>query len=267
MTIEGRYNFGNYEFEIPYDVDVKKGLYDTSVILEQTSPGWEKQWKETEILKIKVEEDMQGFHYINSVVETDGNQDAVFRFKNGTGANRIVSIDELGIWVKNVPELENDNHARGYYIPQRSFTCDLDKGTITISKDWIQNYGERLVPYAYRAFISYTLADGEKVVRDLTQLLDSVPIDEFQNPGDEAWYFMYREPESEVLLGDINLDGEVNSGDLAYMLQVTNKRIEEAELSEAQIKAGDVSGADGVINSGDLAKLLQYINGRIDSLG
>lgn len=215
-------------------------------------------------------EDLQELQYINTVVEADGTQDVTFRFKNGTGINEIVSIDGINIWVKNVPEYGNDGKEHGYGVPQENFTYDLNEGTVTISKEWIQDKRESLVPYVYRVLMTYTLADGKKVWGDTSGMSDSVPIDEFQNPGDEAWYFYYQEPEPDVLPGDINLDEEVNSGDLAYMLQVTNKRIAESELSEAQIKAGDVSGADGepdgTINSGDLAKLLQYINGRIDEL-
>ena len=70
--------------------------------------------------------------------------------------------------------------------------------------------------------------------------------------------------------GDINGDGIVNSGDLAFMLQLVNKRISVDELTQDQIQAGDVSAspgeAAGTINSGDLATLLQFINGRISSL-
>lgn len=75
---------------------------------------------------------------------------------------------------------------------------------------------------------------------------------------------------SELQKGDMNGDGEVNSGDLALMLQFVNKRIGSESLTEAQLAAGDVSRTDGEaegnINSSDLAKLLQYINKRIDSL-
>ena len=70
--------------------------------------------------------------------------------------------------------------------------------------------------------------------------------------------------------GDINADGIVNSGDLAYMLQVVNKRTDVESLTQDQITAGDVNSPDGevkgTINSGDLSKLLQFVNGRISSL-
>lgn len=76
--------------------------------------------------------------------------------------------------------------------------------------------------------------------------------------------------ETEILLGDMTQDGEVGLEDLAYMLQVVNERVSMSELSEAQIKAGDVAQSgdepEGIIDLGDLAKLLQFINERIGSL-
>ena len=275
LSIEGRYNSGNYEFEIPYDVDVEEGIYNTSVILEQTSPGWEEEWTDTKILKVKVEEDMQGVHYVNSFAETDGTKDAVFKFKNGTGANRIVSIDEIKFAAVNGP---GPDDAYSGFTKTEDFEYDLDKGTVTIPKEWFtyvkEEFGMSFLPYVYFGEMTFTLESGGQVTADLSDMPQEVPIDEFKNPGDEAWYFIYREPEvtePDYLPGDIDANGEVNSGDLAYMLQVTNKRIDISELTENQIEAGDVSRqegeAEGTINSGDLATLLQYINGRIDSLG
>lgn len=70
--------------------------------------------------------------------------------------------------------------------------------------------------------------------------------------------------------GDMNGDGEIDSGDLAFMLRFVNKRIGSESLTEAQLVAGDVSRSDGepegTIDSSDLAKLLRYINKRINSL-
>ena len=76
--------------------------------------------------------------------------------------------------------------------------------------------------------------------------------------------------EETAIKGDMNLDGVVNSADLAYMLQYVNKRLSEDEVTKEQLQAGDVSRTDGqaigTVNSSDLAKLLQFINHRIDSL-
>ena len=74
----------------------------------------------------------------------------------------------------------------------------------------------------------------------------------------------------EVVLGDITQDSVVNLADLSLMLQVVNERVLMSELSEAQIKAGDVAQSPGeptgTINLGDLARLLQYVNERITEL-
>ena len=275
VTLEGIFWMSNFQIKIPYDVDVIAGVYDTSVVLRQTSPGWEEEWTDTKILKVKVEEDMQGVHYVNSFVETDGTKDAVFKFKNGTGANRIISIDEIKFAAVNGP---GPDDAYSGFTKTEDFEYDLNKGTVTIPKEWFtyvkEEFGMSFLPYVYFGEMTFTLESGGQVTADLSDMPQEVPIDEFENPGDEAWYFIYREPEEtepDYLPGDIDANGEVNSGDLAYMLQVTNKRIDISELTENQIRAGDVSRqegeAEGTINSGDLATLLQYINGRIDSLG
>lgn len=277
LSLDGSRRWGNYVFQFPYDVDVKKGVYDCTVIFKMADGSEDRI--DTASLKVEVPEDMLGVHLINTVAETDGTKDAVFYFRNGTGANRVTQVVEVCFNARDdrdVPESGQDHEYWGFYRPETAIEYDLDKGEVIIPKEWIgstyEQFGMSFIPYVYYGETRFVLANGETV--DIksphTVTYEGTPIDEFQNPGDEAWYFIYREPDQDVLLGDINLDEVVNSGDLAYMLQVTNKRIAESELSEAQIKAGDVSGADGgsdgTINSGDLAKLLQYINGRIESL-
>lgn len=73
-----------------------------------------------------------------------------------------------------------------------------------------------------------------------------------------------------VLLGDINGDGEVDASDLAYMLKYVNERMDNAEVTKVQLVAGDVAKVDGeeegTVNASDLAKLLRYVNERISSL-
>lgn len=280
LSFEGKYySDGDYLAQIPYDEDVKKGTYDCIVCFEredgssgQVDPG---------VLRLKVPEDMKGIHLINTVAETDGSEDAVFYMENGTGPNRVVAVDSVSFMARDnsdVPESEWYYEYWGFHRSKQDIEFDPDKGTVTIPKEWIgstyEQFGMSFIPYVYYwDTITFTLESGNNIYikSPYSVSYEGTPIDEFQNPGDEAWYFIYRESEQNVMLGDINLDGEVNSGDLAYMLQVTNKRIDESELSETQLKAGDVSGTDvgpdGVINSGDLAKLLQYINGRIESLG
>ena len=56
------------------------------------------------------------------------------------------------------------------------------------------------------------------------------------------------------LVGDVNLDGAVDSTDSAEVLQYA---AEYKELTEEQHKAADVNG-DGVSDSSDAAQILQY---------
>ena len=273
LSFEGKYySDGDYLAQIPYDEDVKKGTYDCVVRFEredgssgQVDPG---------VLRLKVPEDMKGIHLINTVAETDGSEDAVFYMKNGTGSNRVVAVDGISFRARdnsNVPESEWYYEYWGFHRGGQELEFDPDRGTVTIPKEWIgstyEQFGMSFIPYVYYwDIITFILENGSNIYikSPYSVSYEGTPVDEFVNPGDESWYFIYHEPE--IMAGDINLDQQVNSGDLAYMLQVTNKRIDESELSEFQLDAGDVSGADGVINSGDLAKLLQYINGRIESL-
>lgn len=93
--------------------------------------------------------------------------------------------------------------------------------------------------------------------------------DEIISYGEDDLRLVLQDEET-AIRGDMNLDGMVNSADLAYMLQYVNKRLSEDEVTKEQLQVGDVSRTDGqaigTVNSSDLAKLLQYINHRIASL-
>lgn len=109
-------------------------------------------------------------------------------------------------------------------------------------------------------FVATSLSEGETEIEDETKIVSY---------GDDELRITLQD---KMLLqkGDINADGIVNSGDLAYMLQVVNKRTDVESLTQDQIAAGDVNSpageVKGTINSGDLSKLLQFVNGRISSL-
>ena len=268
VVMDGRIKY--IEIEFPNNI-IEEGVYNVTFTFKNASsdPYYPSELTNTTAVKLEVGEYMQEMRLINTVVESDGSKDEVFCFENGTGINEIKSIDGIYLWQKNVPG--TDHPAIAIYISSKNFTYDLEEGTVTLFKDFISGLkGKNIQPYVCQLQLTYTTVEDKKIYGDSTKIADSVPINEFVNPGDEAWYFLYREPDSDILPGDINQDQEVNSGDLAYMLQVTNKRIDESELSKSQLEVGDVSGADGepdgVINSGDLAKLLQYINGRIEGL-
>lgn len=271
---------GAVYIDMSYNVDVKQGTYDTIITFKRKDGSVIGQ--DDESVKIRVNEDMQGVHFVNSVAVTDGSEDAVFHFKNGTGESEIVSIQSMNFMAKDTtnrpgPDSTWDEYW-GFVVFTPPIEYDLEAGTVTIPKEWFQSryeqYGMKFIPYVYCGALECTLANGVTVSGNAEPLVpEGIPADEFVNPGDEMWYLIYDgtyDEETTVLKGDMTLDGEVNLGDLALMLQVVNERVSLSQLSEAQITAGDVSQASGeaagTINLGDLSKLLQYINERIDSL-
>ena len=68
--------------------------------------------------------------------------------------------------------------------------------------------------------------------------------------------------EDDVLLGDVNLDGKVNSTDLNLLYRYVMKRV---TLSELQLKNGDVN-QDGTVNSTDVNRLFRYVMKKVDTL-
>ena len=264
--------------DMSYNVDVKQGTYDTIITFKRKDGSIIGQ--DDESVKVRVNEDMQGVHFVNTVAVTDGSEDAVFHFKNGTGESEIVSIQSVNFMAKdttNRPDSTWDEYW-GFVVFPSQIEYDLEAGTVTIPKEWFQNryeqYGMKFIPYVYCGALECTLANGVTVSGIAEPLVpEGILADDFVNPGDEMWYLVYNGTYGEeptILKGDMTLDGEVNLGDLALMLQVVNERVSLSQLSEAQITAGDVSQASGeatgTINLGDISKLLQYINERIDSL-
>lgn len=68
-----------------------------------------------------------------------------------------------------------------------------------------------------------------------------------------------------ALLGDVNGDGSIKSGDYAKLKNYFLGKINDAQLGELGKLAGDITG-DGFIKSGDYAKLKNYFLGKIASL-
>lgn len=93
--------------------------------------------------------------------------------------------------------------------------------------------------------------------------------DEIISYGEDDLKLLLQDEET-VIKGDMNLDGEVDSADLAYMLRYVNKRLNEGQVTKEQLQAGDVNRvageAVGTVDSSDLAKLLRFINHRITTL-
>ena len=66
----------------------------------------------------------------------------------------------------------------------------------------------------------------------------------------------------QVMLGDVNEDGDINTIDVTRILRALAGAL---ELSENEISAGDVNG-DGKVNTIDVTRLLKYLAGQIPSL-
>lgn len=67
----------------------------------------------------------------------------------------------------------------------------------------------------------------------------------------------------DVVLGDVNGDGQVNSADAGVLISYC---LNEASLGDAALAAADVNG-DGSVNSADAGILISYCLNEIDSLG
>ena len=74
------------------------------------------------------------------------------------------------------------------------------------------------------------------------------------------WFFGYigePEPDVEIILGDMNFDGEVNIVDV---VQIVNALLNIGEFTEDQLAAADYN-QDGIINILDVVQVVSYILG------
>ena len=107
--IPGRFWYEDMLLDIPLDRDVKKGVYPIDVTFQhgEVCSG---------VIEFVVKEDMKGIHIINSVVNFDGTQDAVFRFKNGTGKNKITKLREVSFTARYTHEGDDDSELKGFWL-------------------------------------------------------------------------------------------------------------------------------------------------------
>ncbi len=111
--------------------------------------------------------------------------------------------------------------------------------------------------------------NGRKIVEEELAELDISQDDELvvtvtAADGTPVRYYKVTTLEKEeptVLMGDVNLDGEIDVLDVALLMRYT---LELETLEEEQKKAADVNG-DGKINVQDVSRLLQYVLDLVDS--
>ena len=180
-------------FTMPYDVNLTAGTYSFRITLRQSWTGTEVVLEDQVVLKL--DQGIQGIHLINTEIRYDGTDQGTFtlKFQNGTGDNRITSIDK----VKFSTRLE-DGSTTSMNLTQSTsgYTYDLDKGELYIPNAFFAD--RTLDPVVYFVGMDFTLANGQKITCNPLELTPdhSVPVEGFVNPGDQAWYFMY-EPKTQ----------------------------------------------------------------------
>ena len=75
----------------------------------------------------------------------------------------------------------------------------------------------------------------------------------------------YKHPEPDVLLGDVNLDGVVNSADTNLLYRYVMKKLSDGFTND-QLYAGDVN-EDGMVNSADTNLLYRFVMKKVPALG
>ena len=191
---------------MPYDLDLTAGSYDLRFLLRKSWSGEEAQLDGYATLT--TDQDIHGVHLVNTVIRYNGTDQGTFtlNFRNGTGDNRIVSIDRV-IFATRV---EDGGSATGINLTQSSsgYTYDLDKGELRIPNAYFAD--RTLDPVVYFVKMNFTLANGQQITYTTLDITpdQSVPAEGFVNPGDEAWYFMYEpEPEPDVQPYDLSYPG------------------------------------------------------------
>lgn len=193
--IEGRFYYENLLIDIPFDRDVKKGVYPIDVTFQHDEVA-------SGVIEFVVEEDMKGVHIINSVVNFDGTKDAVFRFTNGTGKNRITEFKEVSFTARYSHEGDDESETKGFWLSsdresyKKYASCNLEKGELRVKKEFFktqvgQIHGSRLMPWVYRAYnTEFVLANGQTIQIFHYPTDEATLSKDFKNPGDDRWYFV-----------------------------------------------------------------------------
>ena len=178
---------------MPDNLDLTAGTYDLDFILRQSWTGTEQVVSGLAVLKVA--QDIQGVHLINTEIRYDGTDQGTFtlKFQNGTGGNRITSIDKVQFATR-----QPGGGATSTNLTQSNsgYTYDLDRGELYIPNAFFAD--RTLESVVYFVGMDYTLANGQKITYSALELTPDQPVSSegFVNPGDAAWYFLYQ-PETE----------------------------------------------------------------------
>ena len=182
---------------MPNDLDLSAGDYSLQFTLRQSWTGTEQVV--SDLVVLQVAQEIRGVHLLNTEIHYDGTTEGSFtlKFQNGTGGNRIVSIDKVMFATR-----QEDGGATSMGLTQANsgYTYDLDRGELCIPNAFFAD--RTLDPVVYFVGMNYTLANGQTITCSALELTPDGPVsvESFSNPGDEGWYFMYvpqEEPEVE----------------------------------------------------------------------
>lgn len=181
------------EFTMPYNADLTAGTYSFRITLRQSWTGTEQVLEDQVVLKL--EQDIHGVHLINTEIRYDGTDQGTFtlKFQNGTGSNRITSIDKV---LFSARQESGSVISMNLTQSENGYTYDLDKGELYIPNAYFAD--RTLDSVVYFVGMNFTLANGQSITCNPLELAPdhSVPVEGFVNPGDQAWYFMY-EPKTQ----------------------------------------------------------------------
>ena len=216
---------------MPDDLDLTAGSYDLDFILGQSWTGTEQVVSGLAVLKVA--QDIQGVHLINTEIRYDGTDQGTFtlKFQNGTGGNRIVSIDRVRFATR-----QEDGGATSTNLTQGNsgYTYDLDRGELYIPNAFFAD--RTLEPVVYFVGMDYTLANGQQITCTALELTPDQPVSSegFVNPGDEAWYFLYQPPaEPDVQPCDLSYPGPNRTVEIPF--DQFGDKLEGMDLISAQV--------------------------------
>lgn len=233
--------------------------------------------------------DCQGEYMSNGKKKTGGHAINFIRYENVNGQDRIYVYDS------NFPNEETyfykGNDGNIYEAPKSTFTGKITRiGLMSVEKylKKIKNFDPSRAVYAKSGTISiegvesYPMMGGEDgVMYEIPDGVEHITITaltedaEFEYLGntynfsqvdeDSAMIFELAKPntdtpEKDVLYGDVNNDGNINSSDALMVLQSS---VEQIVLTEEQIVLADVN-KDTKVNSTDALLILQYVVGKIE---
>lgn len=121
---------------------------------------------------------------------TDGSQDLVYRFENGTGEFRVEKITEVWLTCRFINQGEAAGVGDSKFLPGE-FDYDIENGTVTLYGDALKRLGDLEDGYHIdRACVTFTGLNAEG-----SEILPDAGSGSFYGSGD-AWSFRWEETET-----------------------------------------------------------------------